>query len=68
MTEIKAKKVVKQLLDAGFYDSRINGDHHRFKDDEGHYVTVNYSRLSDSIKPGTYSAILRQAGLKKNRE
>lgn len=64
MTEIKAKQVVKALLEAGFHETRIRGDHHRYRDDHGHRVTVNYANLGDTIKAGTFASIKRQAGLK----
>ena len=64
MVEIKAKQLLKQLKEAGFYETRVIGDHHRLTDNKGHYVTVPYTRLGDSLKNGTVSSILRQAGLK----
>ncbi|MFD1670932.1 type II toxin-antitoxin system HicA family toxin [Agrilactobacillus yilanensis] len=43
---------------------RITGDHRRFTNDNGKYVTVAYSKLKANIPPKTYSTILKQAGLK----
>lgn len=36
MTEIKVKQVVKVLLEAEFHETRIRGDHHRYRDEHGH--------------------------------
>ncbi|MCH4169613.1 MAG: type II toxin-antitoxin system HicA family toxin [Lactobacillus sp.] len=62
--ERKARQVLKELLAAGFREVRVHGDHHRFDDNRGHYVTISYTNLGDTIKKGTYNAILKQAGLK----
>ncbi|WP_057803203.1 type II toxin-antitoxin system HicA family toxin [Pediococcus stilesii] len=64
MSEIKAKQILEELKEAGFYETRIIGDHHRLKDDKEHYVTINYSRPGDTMKQGTVASIRRQAGLK----
>ncbi|KRK36032.1 type II toxin-antitoxin system HicA family toxin [Loigolactobacillus bifermentans] len=64
MSEIKARQLLTELQTAGFYETRITGDHHRLTDGKGHDVTMNDSRLSDTLKPGTVAAIRRQAGLK----
>lgn len=64
MVEIKAKQLLKQLKEAGFEETRVVGDHHRLTDSKGHKVTIPYSKIGDTIKPGTVASILRQAGLK----
>ena len=62
--EYTAKMIVSQLIEKGFSEVRITGDHHRFTDDKGHRVTVPYSRLKDLIPKGTYDSILKQSDIK----
>ncbi|KRL23075.1 hypothetical protein FC98_GL001111 [Lentilactobacillus kisonensis DSM 19906 = JCM 15041] len=52
------------LVNQGFVETRIKGDHHRFVDQHGHKVTVPYSHLKDEITLSTYRYIKQQAGIK----
>ncbi|WP_020089188.1 type II toxin-antitoxin system HicA family toxin [Levilactobacillus parabrevis] len=62
--KITAKEVLDRLSNEGFVETRIKGDHHRFEDNQGHKVSVPYTRLKDTISPTTYRFIKRQAGWK----
>lgn len=69
MVERNAGDLVQELKKAGFKEERgtshkHGGDHHFFVHPDGRSTTVPFSRKKDSIAPGTYNAILRQAGLK----
>lgn len=59
-----AKEVVKLLKENGFREAVIRGDHHKFSNSAGVTVTVPYTAMKSTIAPGTYNAILHQAGLK----
>ena len=65
----QAGDLVEKLKEAGFEEKRgishkHGGDHHFFVHPDGRSTTVPFTRKKDSIAPGTYNAILRQAGLK----
>jgi predicted RNA binding protein YcfA (HicA-like mRNA interferase family) len=60
----KFRDADKELKKAGFKQARQNGSHITYKNDQGKSVTVP---KHDEIKTGTWSSILRQAGLKKSR-
>lgn len=62
--KVTAKEVLQLLNHNGFIETRIVGDHHRFTDGQGHYVTLAYTRPKDVIHPKTYQTIRRQAGWK----
>ena len=64
LVQHEAKEVLKQLKANGFIEIRVRGDHHRFTDGKGHFVTVPFAKLKDTIAPGTYNARMEQAGLK----
>ena len=64
MVQHQAKDVLKQLKANGFTEVRVRGDHHRFTDGKGRYVTIPYHGAKDIIAPGTYNSIMKQAGLK----
>ena len=59
-----AREVVKLLKKNGFREVAIRGDHHKYCNSAGVTVMVPYTTLKSNIAPGTYSAILHQAGLK----
>lgn len=59
-----AREVVKLLMQNGFREIAIRGDHHKFSNLAGIIVIVPYTTLKSTIAPGTYNAILHQAGLK----
>ncbi|WP_054654655.1 type II toxin-antitoxin system HicA family toxin [Lentilactobacillus kisonensis] len=62
--KVTAKQVLEMLVNQGFVETRIKGDHHRFVDQHGHKVTVPYSHLKDEITLSTYRYIKQQAGIK----
>lgn len=62
--QITANDVLKLLKDNNFEEQRTKGDHHRFKDSNGHKVTLAYTSKKDNIPLKTYKSILKQAGLK----
>ena len=64
MTEVKARQLLKLLKKSGYSETRVTGDHHRFTNEQGRKVTINYRNPGDTIKKGTLAAIYRQAGLK----
>jgi predicted RNA binding protein YcfA (HicA-like mRNA interferase family) len=62
---MKIKEVIKLIEADGWYLARQKGSHLQFKHQiKNGLVTVACHRLSDDIKKGTLSSILKQAGLK----
>ncbi|TGD19812.1 type II toxin-antitoxin system HicA family toxin [Levilactobacillus suantsaiihabitans] len=60
--KITVKEVLDELAKAGYTETRVKGDHHRFEDEWGHRVTVPYTRPKDTVSPTTYRYIKQQAG------
>ena len=60
----KFRDADKELKKAGFQAVRQNGSHITYKNEDGRSVVVP---KHDEIKTGTWSSILRQAGLKKSK-
>lgn len=60
----KFRDADKELKQAGFTQSRQNGSHITYKNASGKTVTVP---KHTEIKTGTWSSILKQAGLKKSK-
>lgn len=60
--KITAKEVLARLASEGYQETRVRGDHHRFENGDGRKVSVPYSRIKDTISPGTYRFIKQQAG------
>jgi predicted RNA binding protein YcfA (HicA-like mRNA interferase family) len=60
----KFRDADKELKKAGFQQARQNGSHITYKNAAGRTVVVP---KHDEIKTGTWSSILRQAGLKKSK-
>jgi len=63
---LKVREVIQRLERAGWRNVRTNGDHRIFRNAEGR-VTVVSGRLGDDVRPGTYRAILKQAGLEEDK-
>jgi predicted RNA binding protein YcfA (HicA-like mRNA interferase family) len=60
----KVKDLIKLLEDDGWYLVVTEGSHRQYKhSDKKGKVTVS-GKLSDDVKKGTLSSILKQAGLK----
>jgi predicted RNA binding protein YcfA (HicA-like mRNA interferase family) len=64
---LKIREVIKTLEKAGWRHVRTSGDHRIFRSSDGR-ITVVSGKLSDDVRPGTYRAILRQTGIKDERE
>ncbi|TCC02718.1 type II toxin-antitoxin system HicA family toxin [Kribbella soli] len=60
----KFRDADKDLKDAGYTPSRQNGSHITYKNSSGKTVTVPKHK---EIKTGTWSSIMKQAGLKKSK-
>ena len=66
LVPLKVREVIKLLEKNGWRLMRTKGDHRIFGDGEGR-TTVISGRTGDDVRPGTYSAILRQTGIKDPR-
>jgi len=66
LVQHSAKEALLILKENGFHEisGRVRGDHHRFTDYKGHFVTVAFSNKKSIIPPKTFGEILKQAGLK----
>lgn len=65
----KFNQFIKLLEQHGFVLDRESGNARIYKgvvDGKVNLVSIHYHRGSDDIKPGTLSAMIRQAGLPKN--
>lgn len=60
MTEYKAKKIIHLLKESGYTEVGITGDHHKWKDADGHTVVAPYTSRNTTLAIGTYKAIIRQ--------
>ena len=60
---MKAREIIKELMNAGFVEVRQKGSHRRFEDAYGHKATVPDHGGKD-LKPETVNSIRKQAGLK----
>jgi predicted RNA binding protein YcfA (HicA-like mRNA interferase family) len=60
----KVREVIKELERAGWQHVRTKGDHRVFRNSDG-AITVVSGKLGDDVRPGTYSAILRQTRIKE---
>lgn len=60
MPQYKAKVIIKMLEECGYFEVSVRGDHHKYKDLNGHTIIVPYSSRNSSIAVGTYRAIIRQ--------
>jgi len=63
---LKVREVIKLLEKHGWRLVRTTGDHRVFRSAEGR-ITVVSGKAGDDVRPGTYSAILRQTGIKEPR-
>jgi len=61
---MKVKEVLKPLEEDGWYLARTKGSHRQLK----HANKPGTVTVSIEVPPGTMSSILKQAGLKKERE
>jgi predicted RNA binding protein YcfA (HicA-like mRNA interferase family) len=63
---MKARDVLKQLEEDGWYLSRQKGSHKQYKHPfKKGLVTVAAHKMSDEIAPGTLNSIFKQAQLTK---
>ncbi len=51
LVQHRVKEVLELIDKYGFHEIRVLGDHHRYTDGKGHYVTVPYSRIKDTLPP-----------------
>jgi len=60
----KVRDAIRQIQEIGWYLGRQKGSHRQFVHDERPGVVTIAGKDGDDIAPGTYSSILRQAGIK----
>ncbi len=64
---LKVRDVVKRLAEDGWYLARQEGSHRQFKHPVKSGTVTLAGHPSDTLRPGTYKSILRQAGLEDER-
>ena len=64
---LKVRDVFKKLEMAGWVHARTKGDHRVFRHADGR-ITIVSGKPGDDVRPGTYSAILRQTKIKERPE
>lgn len=62
---MKVRDVLKAIQDDGWYLVRTRGSHRQFKHDEKPGLVTVPGKPGDNVAPGTYSSILKQAGLNR---
>ena len=65
---MKFRDFIKILEANGFYEDRVNGDHHQYEgyvDGVRRMVTVAYARAGDDIMKKNFASMIRQSGLSK---
>jgi len=65
---MKVKEVLKLLEEDGWYLARTKGSHRQLKHANKPGTVTVAGKPSIEVPPGTMSSILKQAGLKKERE
>ena len=64
MVKYVARDLVKQTKAAGFIEDRVRGDHHIYVHPITHKsVSIPYTKLKDTIAPGTAHSILKQLNI-----
>jgi predicted RNA binding protein YcfA (HicA-like mRNA interferase family) len=64
---VRVRDLIRKLEKSGWRHVRTSGDHRVFQDPAGR-ITVVSGQLGDDVRPGTYRAVLRQAGIKEAEE
>jgi len=65
---MKVKEVLKLLEQEGWYLARMRGSHRQLKHMSKPGTVTVAGKPSIDVPPGTLSSILKQAGLKKERQ
>jgi predicted RNA binding protein YcfA (HicA-like mRNA interferase family) len=65
---MKVREVLKLLEDSGWYFVRTKGSHRQLKHVNKPGTVTVAGKSSVDVPPGTLSSILKQAGLKKERQ
>lgn len=66
LPQLSGAQVVSALENAGFEVDRVRGSHHVMKKDGHLYVVTVPVHGAKSVKRGTLSRIIRDAGLSRN--
>ena len=61
---LKVKEIIKLVESDGWNHERTTGSHRHFKHPTKPGIVTIPGKLSDTLRPGTESSILRQAGMK----
>jgi predicted RNA binding protein YcfA (HicA-like mRNA interferase family) len=63
---MKAREIIRLIVDNGWYLSRQKGSHKQFKHPvKKGIVTIAAHKMSDEIAPGTLNSIFKQAQISK---
>jgi len=65
---VKVKDLIRLLEEDGWYLARTRGSHRQFKHSEKSGTVTVAGKPSIDLPPGTLNSILKQAGLKQERE
>ena len=57
MVEHTAKEALQMLKKHGFKEYSVRGDHHKFRDSNGHTAILVYSHAKDSVSPGVFKDV-----------
>jgi predicted RNA binding protein YcfA (HicA-like mRNA interferase family) len=65
---MKVKEILKLLEEGGWYLARTRGSHRQLKHHNRPGTVTVSGKPSIDVPPGTLNSILKQAGLKKERQ
>jgi predicted RNA binding protein YcfA (HicA-like mRNA interferase family) len=64
VAQLKAREVIRLVLDDGWYPAGTKGSHRQFKHPAKKGRVTIAGHPGDDLRPGTLNSILKQAGLK----
>jgi len=65
---MKIREVIKMIEKDGWYLVRVKGSHRQYKHSSKKGLVTISGHLNDDIGKGTLNSILKQAGLKQEKE
>jgi predicted RNA binding protein YcfA (HicA-like mRNA interferase family) len=64
----KVRDAIRLLIEDGWYLDRVRGSHRQYRHNEKTGTVTVPGHLGDDLPPGTWSSVLKQAGLRKEKE
>lgn len=64
----KVRDAIRLLIEDGWYLDRLRGSHRHYRHTEKTGTVTIPGHPGDDLPPGTWNSILKQAGLRKEKE